>query len=327
MIVSPSPPYTALAGCAVAALALGSCAEVPSSAANYPSGVIRIVTPFAAGGISDTTARVAASCLEESLGGNFIVENQDGGGGVVGMTRVANAAPDGSILSVVSVSTAALVPLVTEGAGYGGSSFDAVSGITLSPSVFVVSKDSPIGNIDELFAAAEEDDGDFSVAMPGSLGIFALTTDGITEAGGPGFTKVPFESNDQSAAAVLGGNVDSAYLSTSPTLLQQIESGDLRVLATGAKERLDYLPDVPTLAEAGYDDLPDSTVNVVLVGPSGLDDDVQGRLSEAMGTCLEEPGTSDVLGEEFVRTDEPGPGTVREEIDNSETQWREAVGR
>lgn len=288
---------------------------------------MRIITPFAAGGISDTTARVAAKCIENELGGTFIVENQDGGGGAIGMTRVASAEPDGYTLSVVSLSTAALVPLVTDGARYDGSSFDPISGITLAPpSVLVVKGDSPYRSGQEALDAAGQKGGSFSVAMPGSKGVFALAMNGITDAGGPGFTNVPFVSNDQSAAAVLGGNVDSAYLSTSPALLAQITSGALRALATGADARLDFLPEIPTFTELGYPpDLPDSTVNVALLAPAGLDSGVRDTLAKAMDSCLKDPKTAEVLGAEFVRDDDAGPEAVRAEISSSAVQWREAV--
>lgn len=324
MLMAGIPRITALL--VAAGMATAGCAEMPKSTAGYyPSGTVRIITPFAAGGISDTTARVAAKCLEDELGGTFIVENQDGGGGAIGMTRVARAEPDGYTLSVVSLSTAALVPLVTDGAQYDGSSFDPISGITLAPSVLVVKGDSPYRTGQEVLEAARQRDGTFSVAMPGSMGIFALAINGVTEAGGPRFTNVPFVSNDQSAAAVLGGNVDSAYLSTSPTLLKQIESGNLRALATGAQERLEFLPEVPTFTELGYGDLPDSTVNVTLLAPAGIDGEVKTTLAQAMGSCLKDPTTADVLGEEFVRDDDPGPEMIRAEINSAETQWREAV--
>lgn len=320
-------PTHIVAVLAVAGLAAAGCAQAPSAAQNYPSSTVRIITPFAAGGISDTTARVASQCLEKDLGGTFIVENKDGGGGAVGMTEVAQAKPDGSTLSVVSVSTAALVPLVTEGAKYEGASFEPISGVTLAPSVLVVKNDSPHRTAQDLLAAAKSENGGFTVAMPGSRGIFSLTTNAITQAGGPKFTNVPFESNDKSVAAVLGGNSDSAYLSTSPNLLEQLRSGQLRALATGAPQRLDFLPDVPTFAELGFRDLPDSTVNVALVAPRGLDDKIEQRLADAMQKCLEDPHTADVLGEEFVRQDNPGPAVMREEFATSEASWRKAVGR
>lgn len=302
-----------------------ACAQTQSSTGDYPSGTVRIITPFAAGGISDTTSRVAADCLEEELGGTFIVENRDGGGGAIGMTEVANSKPDGNVISVVSMSTAGLVPLVTEGAEYDVEDFEPVSGITLAPSVLVVKGDSRFQNADELFAAAEAAGGDFSVAMPGSLGVFALTMNAITDAGGPKFTHVPYESNDQSVAAVLGGNADSAYVSTSPTLLEQLESGDLKALATGATEKVDFLPDVKTFAEIGYPDLPDSTVNVAMVAPAGVDESIRDTLAEGMAGCLESPDTAKVLGEEFVREDEPGPDVIGEEFDTTVPEWQEAV--
>ncbi|MDR7254194.1 tripartite-type tricarboxylate transporter receptor subunit TctC [Nocardioides sp. BE266] len=292
----------------------------------YPSGTIRIIAPFAAGGISDATARVAGSCLEEELDGTFIVENQDGGGGAIGMTQVAQAKPDGSTLAVSSMSTAALVPMTTDGAEFSGDSFTPVRGITLAPSVLVVKGSSSWQDADAVMAAAEAEDGKFSVAMPGARGIFALTMDAITDAGGPEFTTVPFESNDQSAAAVLGGNADSAYLSTSPTLLEQLESGELRAVATGATEPVDFLEGVPTFAEVGYDDLPGSMVNVALLGPAGLDAGIRDMLEGALDDCIAS-GAADVLGEEFVRDDDAGHEVLGQEFETAESQWAEALSR
>lgn len=310
----------------VLAATCGCAQSTAGGSDDYPSGTVRIIAPFAAGGISDATARVTATCLEEGLDGTFIVENQDGGGGAIGMTQVAQAEPDGSVLSVASMSTAALVPMTTDGAEYSGDSFAPVRGITLAPSILVVKGSSSYETAEDLMDAAKAMDGKLSVAMPGSRGIFALTIDAITDAGGPSFTKVPFESNDQSAAAVIGGNAESAYLSTSPTLLEQLESGELRALATGADEPVPFLPEVPTLADVGYEDLPDSMVNVALLGPAGLDDGVRESLEGALDDCVA-AGDADVLGEEFVRDDEADHESLSEEFSTAEAEWEEALGR
>lgn len=78
---------------------------------------MKLIAPFAAGGLSDLTARVAADCFEQQTGEQFIVENQDGGGGVVGATEMVQSEPDGYTLAVTTLSVSVLVPLVTEGSG------------------------------------------------------------------------------------------------------------------------------------------------------------------------------------------------------------------
>jgi tripartite-type tricarboxylate transporter receptor subunit TctC len=310
-------------GLVAAASLTAACASTPQQ--EYPSDTVTLIAPFEAGGLSDLTARVAADCFEQRTGEQFIVENRSGGGGVVGATELAQSEPDGYTLGVTTLSVSVLVPLVTDGSGYTGQDFAPVGGLTLSPSALVVPKDSPFDTAEQFFSAARAKPDTLSVSMPGSSGVYALTMSQIGKTGA--VTKqVPFESNDLSVSAVLGGNVDAGFVAISPTLLQQIKSGKVKALATGSDHRLGYLPDLPTLAEAGYDNLPESGAYLMLVAPKGLPQNVSTELSSLVKKCVDSTNFTHRLGEQFVLNDYVGNTQLSTLFRRSETDYRAILG-
>ncbi|MFE5703509.1 tripartite tricarboxylate transporter substrate binding protein [Rhodococcus koreensis] len=311
---------------AIAAVTVSGCAKAQMPAADYPSGTVRIVSPFAAGSLSDTAARVAAECLEQDLDATFVVENRDGGGGAIGMTEVARAEPNGRVLAVATVGAAALVPQVTQGAEYTGASFAPIYGLTLYNSVLVVAGNSPYQDIHAFLDAAKKSDRDFSVAMAGAKGAQSLTMNSITKAGGPRFANVPFASPDEVTASVLGGGADSAFMSLSPGVIKRVDRGELRILATGSEQPIASMPGVPTFDAVGFPDLPTSDASVMLLGPTGLPQEIQDVLAKSMGTCMQSEKATTALGE-YVRKDQAGPESMRNELTTSEAQWREAIGQ
>lgn len=306
------------------AAATAGCATSPEQ--EYPSRTVRLIAPFAAGGLSDLTARVAADCFEQRSGGQFIVENRPGGGGVVGATEIVGAEPDGYTLGIQTLSVSVLVPLVTDGSGYTSEDIAPIGGLTLSPSVLVVPPNSPFRTTQEFLDRARSEPDTLSVSMPGASGVYSLTMSQLGDTGAV-VTQVPFESNDLSVSAVLGGNVDAGFVAVSPTLLEQIDAGDVRALATGSDSRLAYLPDVPTLAEVGYPEVPESGAYLMLVGPQGLPEPVSQRLGSLVQECVAEPAFTERLGEQFVLDEFVGSGELSELFRSSEAEYRSALER
>lgn len=310
---------------AVMLAAAGAGCAAPAEE-EYPARTVRLIAPFAAGGLSDLTARVAADCFEQRSGGQFIVENRPGGGGVVGATEIVGAEPDGYTLGIQTLSVSVLVPLVTDGSGYTSADIAPIGALTLSPSTLVVPRDSPFRTAQEFLDRARAQPDTLSVSMPGASGVYSLTMSRLGDTGAR-VTQVPFESNDLSVSAVLGGNVDAGFVAVSPTLLEQLAAGDVRALATGSDSRLGYLPEVPTLAELGHPDVPESGAYLMLVGPQGLPAPVSQRLGSLVRECVADPTFTDRLGEQFVLDEFVGSAELTELFRSSEAEYRAALER
>ncbi|WP_181782725.1 tripartite tricarboxylate transporter substrate binding protein [Pseudonocardia pini] len=314
---------TVLAGAlAVLAVVLTGCATPPVR--EYPYRTVRIIAPFAAGGISDLTARVAAECLEAATDEKFVVENKPGGGGTSGMSTMVRSKPDGYTLAVATLSTSVLVPQVSPEAGYTGADVAPVGALSLSPSVLVVAGDSRWRTASDFVGEARERPDTLSVAMPGAQGVYSLTMDELGRAGSP-VRKVPFESNDLSVTAVVGDNVDAAFVATSSTLLQQLADGRVRALATGAERRLGFLPEVPTFAESGVAGLPESGAYVLLAAPVGVPEPVLARLESIVRDCTSDPGFAARVGPQFVLPAFAGRAEVGRLFQESAAEWRAAL--
>ena len=244
-----------LGAAAGVALALSACsspapsapAEEESVAATLPSGTLTMVTPYGAGGTTDLTARSLAAGMEASLGQTVIVENLPGASGITGTAKVATAKADGSTL-LFAVDNV-FIQSVLRDAPYTFDSFVGVRGFFAQPYLLVVSADSPYQSVADLEKAGKINYGTSGWANEQHLDNAILFEQLGVEA-----AAVPFDGNGPATQALIGDNVD-VLLSDAQPLMPFVDSGDVRVLAvlSPTGERLDYLPEVPTLEEDGVD--------------------------------------------------------------------------
>ena len=234
-------------------LALDSGAALPSprkTRQNIRAKPIHIIVGFAAGGGNDIIARVFGQKLSESLGQPVIVENKPGGGAIVATEYVAKSAPDGYTL-LMSASGISINPAVYAKLPYDAiKDFVAVSELGSFPLIMIVNAASPIKSVAELVAYAKANPDKTNYAS--SSASFQLVTELFKQKTGAPMQVIPYKSANELVLAVVSGQVTTTIADAGP-VIPQVKGGTARALAVAAPKRIEDLPDVPTLKEAGAD--------------------------------------------------------------------------
>ena len=216
----------------------------------YPTRPVHIIVGFSAGGGNDIIARIFGQKLSESLGQPVIVENKPGGGAIVATEYVAKSAPDGYTL-LVGASGMAINPAVYARLPYDSiRDFVAVSELASFPLILIVNPSSPIKSVAELVAYAKANPDKANYAS--SSASFLLVTELFKQKTGAPMQVIPYKGANDSVMAVISGQVTAAIADAGPAL-SQVLGGQARALAVAAPKRMEELPDVPTLKEAGAD--------------------------------------------------------------------------
>ena len=235
-----------LLSAAIAALLM---LAAPAAADDYPNRPVRIIVPFAPGGINDIAARVIATHLSQKLGKQFIAENKPGAGGVVGTEIAANSPPDGYTLTVVSIANA-LQPALYKLPYNPHKAFDAVAMFVTSPNTLAVNPDVPAKTLKEFVAYVKSKPGDVHYASGGIGGSLHLGMELFKLVTKTDMVHVPFKGAGPAMIDVIAGNT-KATVATTSSLSTHMRSGKLRGLAVSTPKRIAALPDLPTFIEAG----------------------------------------------------------------------------
>ena len=259
----------------------------------YPTRPVRVIVTTGPGGQGDTTARLVAAKLTESLGQSFYIENMPGGGGNIAMAATARAAPDGyTILAATSniVTNISLYPKISYDPY---KDFDPISLMCSSPHVLVVHPSIPAATVSDLVALAKASPGKFSYASAGRGTPAHLAGELFKLAFAVDITHVPFNGGGPASASTLGGHVPIA-VSALPTAVTYIRGGQLRALGMFSSKRASALPDVPTMKEATGHDLPADIVNG-FIAPAGLPKPIIEFLHRETVKVLSAPDTREKL--------------------------------
>ena len=235
----------------LARLAVAALLPLTAHGQEYPTKPVRLIVPFAPGGVMDLTARSIASPLGEALGQAVVVENRPGGGGNIGTDVVAQAAPDGYTLLMAGDNNSIAPALYAKLNHDVMRDFAPISNLVTGAHIFVAPLSLPASSIRELAALAKARPGALSYASPGNgtaqhLGgeMFKLM------AGGLQITHIPYKGGGQAIGDVVGGQVSFGVLGLAP-VIPHLKGGKLKALGVTGKRRVAILPDVPTLAESG----------------------------------------------------------------------------
>jgi tripartite-type tricarboxylate transporter receptor subunit TctC len=289
-----------------------------------PERPIRMVVPFAPGGVTDSIGRLSAEWLSNRLGQPVVVENRTGANGAIAAELVARSRPDGYTLFTASASQMVMLPALTNRLTFDTErDFAPVSIIGSNPMVLGAAARLGAGTLAEFVAVAKRQPGalDYSSAGSGSSTHLAMAL--LLERAGIEMPHIPYRGGAPAMQALLAGEV-SAYFGNPSDMIPHATGGRVRVLAVAGPERLPTLPGVPTVAEQGYPGFRAETWNGI-VAPAGTPAEVIARLAgELRSACadaafrssLEGLGTTPVCSTpeafgEAMRTDAP--------------LWREAV--
>lgn len=274
---------TALLGL-VAASGLTGVAD----AQTYPSRPITFIIPYPPGGNVDVSARILERAIGNALGQAVIVENKPGGAGFIAGNYVLRAQRDGQTLFVASNGPILLGPLITKNPPYHWQdSFVPISLISVTPTLLLVRKDFPAKTVSEFVDYARKNPGKVTVGFGGVGSINNLVSELMQQVTDAKWLGVNFRGNAPLMTDLIGNHVDAGFIQPVDAL-PHITSGAVRVLAVIADRRMDQLPDVPTMAEAGYPNVTGLTFNG-LFAAKGTPPAVIDTLSKAVQEALRKP--------------------------------------
>jgi len=217
----------------------------------YPTRPLRVIVPYAAGGPTDVFARLATPRLGERLGKQFYVENIPGGGANIGTGQAAKATPDGHTM-LITTSSFVINPSFIDKVPYDPrKDFEPVILAVVSTNVLVVNSSVPATTVKELVALIKTNPGKYSFASTGLGQPSTLAAESLRLSLGLNLVQVPYNGGGPATAAVVAGHTPIAIAALAAAA-PHIQAGGLRALAVMNKARSQGLPDVPTIAEAGY---------------------------------------------------------------------------
>lgn len=303
---------------------LGLAMLVASSAfaQGYPSKVVTMIIPFAAGGPTDTVGRLIGKAMGDSLKQQVIIENVGGAGGTIAAARVARSAPDGYTIFLHHIGQSTAPALYRKLTYNVFNDFEPIGLVTDVPMTFVARKDFPAKNLKELIAyvKANKDKVTYANAglgaashLCGTLFMSAIQTD---------LTTIPYKGTGPAMNDLLGGQVDFMCDQTTNTT-SQIKSGKIKVYGVTTKKRVASLPDVPTMNEAG---LPGFEVGVwhALYAPKGTPKPVIDKLVKSLHDALKDANVKKrfaELGTEPVAENLATPAALRAHLKAEVDKW------
>ena len=268
--------------------------EAPAPAQPFPTKPITMVVPYAPGGNVDVTTRVLQAAIGDALVQPILIENRPGGGGLIAGDYVARSEPDGHTLLVGSNGPVILGPLTMAKPAYQWEqAFAPVSSLAVATNLLVVRPSLPVKSVQQLV--------DYARANPGKLTLATSTIASINHFLGEllklkaaiSWTEVHYRGNALIINDLLAGHVDASFLQLVDAAAH-LQSGKLRALAVPGKARAPTLPDVPTMAEAGFPDVEGVTFNGIFA-PRGTPRPVVDRLSTTVRAALEKKPAIDQL--------------------------------
>ena len=256
-----------------------------SLAQSWPAKPIRLVVPFPAGGGTDIVARDVSHKITALSQWGFVIDNKPGSGGNLGIDAVAKAPPDGHTLVIGQTSNLAINPTLYSKLPYQPlTDLSPIGLIGHAPLVLVVAQSSPYRTLGDVIQAAKAQPQALNYATSGNGTVAHLATVLLQREAGVELTHVPYKGASQGLTDVIGGQVQ-LYMSSVPTLIGHIKSGKLRALAVTSAQRVDDLPQVPTVAESGYKGF-EAVTWFGLLGPARLPASVTESLNNELNKAL-----------------------------------------
>jgi tripartite-type tricarboxylate transporter receptor subunit TctC len=277
--------------------ALVSSAQAQSP--SYPDRQIKIISPFATGGIADTFSRVIAQGLSEAWSQPVIVENKTGGGGNIGSDFVAKAAPDGYTLVMGNIGSHAVNPYLMKNMPYDPMrDFQAIAYVLDAEGLLVVGPDIPSKSVPELIAYIKANPGKISYGSGGVGTTSHLAGELFKSLAKVDMTHIPYKGNAPAITDLIGGQTQLMF-ATMPTVLPYVKTGKLRALAVIGGTRSPSLPDVPTVSET----LPGFDVSnwIGIFAPNGTPPAIVSKLNTEIVKVMQQPNVQKRLDTEGAK--------------------------
>jgi len=292
-----------------------------AQAQTYPTRPIRMVVPFAAGGITDVLIRVLSDKLSGRVGQAVVVENRPGANGLIGADVVAKAAPDGYTILPVGGSSYTTTFFKELPFDF-HRDFTPITLFWVGGYLFLVNSSASAKTLKEFVAQVKANPGKFNTGSSGAPNL--MMTALFTKVAGMDMTNIPYKGNAQTATALLAGEIQ-LVLDPPTSHKANLESGKVRALAISGPGRLPSLPDVPTLSEAGFPNV-NGTFNGGAWAPAGTPRPIVDRLNTEFHAILALPDVKEkTLGIGGVLVQTSTPEGLRQFIADDQRFWAEAA--
>jgi tripartite-type tricarboxylate transporter receptor subunit TctC len=303
-----------MASCAAAAL--------PIPALAYPDRPIRLIVPFAAGGATDTVARLWAERVKPKFG-NVVVENKGGGGGLIGAADVARSQPNGETLLFGNTSTQVIIPAIADKPPYDpAKDFIAVYMIATAPTSIVVHESVPARTLKELIDYARANPTKLSYGSAGAGTMTNLAGELFKDLiGVPTITHIPYKGGTPAVADLASGHIPMMVSTIWGPLLQLHQAGKARILAVAAEKRLRATPDIPTAIEAGLPGMIAANFNG-LFAPAGVPKNIIDQIADATRVAVADPHAQELMiktGYEPISHSDPE--AAQKEVSSELARW------
>ncbi len=268
-------------------LALTTLVAAAAFAQGYPAKPIRMIVPFPPGGGNDIIARLVAQKLGSRLGQNVIVDNRAGANGIVGLSAVMQAAPDGYTLGIAAAGPMAVNPSLYDKLAYDPvKDFEPITNMVIYPLLLVTHPSVPAKTMPELLALARQKPGTLFFASPGSGNSGHLAGELLNSLAKVNTVHVPYKGQGPAVADLLAGQVQMLY-SSIPSVLPLVQQGRLRAIAIGSAQRLSSMPAVPTIAESGVPGY-EAYSWIGIVAPAGTPQPIIAKLNQEIVQILKQ---------------------------------------
>jgi len=304
----------------VAALALAA----PAFAQEWPAGPVHIIVPFGPGSTPDLVARVVADKLSPRIGKPVIVENKPGAAGNIGTDAVAKAAPDGQTIGLSIAGPLGVNSLLFRHLAYDPrKDLAPVTIAATQPSVLVVAPRLGVDTTEALLALLRKNPGKYNFASMGGGTISHLAMEALAARSGTQIVHVPYSGSGPAVLALLSGDAQLACLPAA-AVIPQIKAGKLKALAVATAKRSPILPDLPTLAEAGLQDVyADAWMGFVV--PARTPRPIVQRIERELTAVLREPDVREKLRAQTMEVVAGTPEEFRATLASDLARWKPVI--
>ena len=290
---------------------------------NYPDRQIKIISPFAVGGIADSFARLIGQSLSDSWGQPVVIENKTGGGGNIGADFVAKSPPDGYTLVMGNIGSHAVNPYLMKNMPYDPlKDFEPITFVLDAEGLLVVNPSLPVKNVRELIAYIKANPGRISYGSGGVGTTSHLAGELFKTLAKVDMVHIPYKGNALAITDLIGGQTQIMF-ATMPTVLPYVKSGKLKALAVIGASRTSSLPDVPTVSET----LPGFDVSnwIGLFSPAGTPKSIVNKLNSEIIKIMQQPNLQTRLESEGAKFKAMTPEAFAVFQKNEALKWAKTI--
>jgi tripartite-type tricarboxylate transporter receptor subunit TctC len=304
-------------------LATLSLLVISAAEAKYPDRSVRIVLPFAAGGVADITARIVAEKLGDKLGQRFYVENQPGAGGIAAARSVISSPPDGNTLALLSNGTAVSVSLFKKLPFDPLKDFAPISSLGYFDFIFATGANAPFKTLSDFVAVAKTKPGSLNVGTINVGSTQNLSAELFKTAAGIDFTIIPYRGTPEIQVALLQGDV-SLMIDSYSSMKGNLADGKLRALASSGGHRSEATPEIASVTESGVSGYDVLSWNA-LFAPSGTPPDIIKTLNDALREILADADVKKRLLELGIEARASTPEEISDRLKSDINKWARVI--